>query len=239
MTNHRPYSHTFDHLTDLQVAQYVEALLTGQPSAIDSEIRHHVEECLKCKSEVLGLYSLRYNSQTKSQEISIDAAYDTSGFLKNFQRKSWLKMAALFVIVIGISAVSYYISVPGISQHKQSQSAAGDTAVTITNYASLSRFDESPNLEDLLHSSMRSSTIKVLSPPDGFNAKNQIEFRWENGNSATYYLKILNNREEIVQQDTLQGTQFLLKKLPVPGLYYWKLENQTELLHLGKFIIRR
>lgn len=239
MTNHRRYSHTFDHLTDLQVAQYVEALLTGQPSAIGSEVRNHVEECLQCKSEVLGLYSLRYNSQSTPQKSSTNSTYDPSGFLKNFQRKSWLKMAALFVIVIGISAVSYYISVPGITSHKQSESAAGDTTDTKNNYASLSRFDESPNLEDLLHSAMRSSNIKVVSPPDGFNAKNHIEFRWENGNSATYYLKILNNREEIVQQDTLQGTNFLLKKLPAPGLYYWKLENRTELLHLGKFIIRR
>jgi len=236
MTTNRQYSHSFDHLTDLQVAQYVEALLLGQPTAIDTEVRNHVEECLKCKSEVLGLYSLRYNNQSKPQK---ESSYDTSGFLKNFQRKSWLRMAALFVIVIGISAVSYYITVPGISPKKQSQSAAADTATNPDNYASLSRFDESPNLEDLLHSSMRSSTIKVVSPPDGYNAKNQIEFRWENGISKTYYLKILNNREEIVQQDTLQGKSFLLKKLPAPGLYYWKLENRSELLHLGKFIIRR
>lgn len=239
MTNHRQPSHTYDHLTDLQVAQYVEALLDAEPSRIDPMVRNHVEACLKCKSDVLGLYSLRHNT---GQTFQPAASNDSATLFKKIRRNSWFQIAAVFLIVIGISAVSYYMKDSGQPTQTStiaSQATGVDSTKQTRNYATMSRFDESPNLEDLLHSSMRSTQIKILSPPDGFNAKNEIDFHWTSGKSQTYFLKILDNKEEVVQQDTIHGNSFVMKDVPPPGLYYWKLENQSDLLHLGKFIVRR
>jgi len=77
-----------------------------------------------------------------------------------------------------------------------------------------------------------------LAPQNGQKVKNgNIRFEWQGGEAGPFYLKILNNRgQEVVAIKTEQRRVFVTQKL-LPGLYYWKLETEEELLNLGKFIV--
>lgn len=41
------------HLTEIQIAQFVEALENNDPDSIPEDIRDHVSECFECRSAIL------------------------------------------------------------------------------------------------------------------------------------------------------------------------------------------
>ncbi len=100
----------------------------------------------------------------------------------------------------------------------------------------------SDDLEYLIDQGYRDNNfIKVLSPKNGITVKNEIIFHWETESEQQLYLKVLNNEEEVLHKFTLIKNHLLFniteKKLK-PGLYYWKLESNEELLQLRKFFVK-
>ena len=51
-------------------------------------------------------------------------------------------------------------------------------------------------------------------------------------------LKILTNREVTILTAIVTADTFFTSKKFEPGLYYWKLEADDELLFIGKFFVR-
>ena len=99
----------------------------------------------------------------------------------------------------------------------------------------------SDNLEYLIDQGYRNNNIiKVLSPKDGITVTDEILFKWVSETEEQLYLKILNNEEDVLHKFTPKKNQVLFNitesKLD-PGLYYWKLESDEELLQLGKFFV--
>jgi len=100
----------------------------------------------------------------------------------------------------------------------------------------------SDNLEYLIDQGHRGTDfIKVLSPKNGITVKDEILFNWESEIERQLHLKILNNGEDVLHKFTPKKNQLLFNitesKLD-PGLYYWKLESDEELLQLGKFFVK-
>jgi len=100
------------------------------------------------------------------------------------------------------------------------------------------RFTVNPNLENMVGSSSRSHTVRVVSPLNNADLAGEIQFTLENLPKETCRLKILDNKSRVLHSEILKENRFLLKENLGPGLYYWKLETQKDLLHLGKFFIR-
>ncbi len=101
-------------------------------------------------------------------------------------------------------------------------------------------YDESANLEDFIrHPTYRSSQrIRVLSPANGAIVSRQARFRWQTEYDSSIYWKLLDNKEKIVASDTTRNNEYVLEKITLPpGLYYWKLESDEDLLHVGKFFV--
>lgn len=42
-----------DHLTENEIAQYVDALVSDKQDQLPEEILEHVEECVECKMEII------------------------------------------------------------------------------------------------------------------------------------------------------------------------------------------
>ncbi len=89
----------------------------------------------------------------------------------------------------------------------------------------------------MINSQFRNETIKVNSPANNSTLIDNIIFAWESFTDKPSQLKILSNHNEVIFEYTIQTNQFVLKEILPPGLYYWKLENQTDLLYVGKFFI--
>ena len=92
-------------------------------------------------------------------------------------------------------------------------------------------------LESMIGTTFRSDNFKIKKPGNHavFKKDAIIVFEWENNISLN--LSILNNEEEEQIVESVSGVQFELSSKLDPGIYYWKLETEDDLLHLGKFII--
>ncbi|KAA3633187.1 MAG: hypothetical protein DWQ02_13545 [Bacteroidetes bacterium] len=100
-------------------------------------------------------------------------------------------------------------------------------------------FSPSDDYEALIGTTVRSAAVTDIAPKAGshFNRQEIITFSWDLEKSDLFYVTILNNREEIIIRQEINGSEFSTSKLTTPGLYYWKLENDAEILYVGKILI--
>lgn len=99
-------------------------------------------------------------------------------------------------------------------------------------------FKASPFMEEMVNSySVRSYAITVLSPKIDEDVKGNIFFQWEETEEEPIYLKILNNQAIELYSFTPENNQVLFTEKLKPGLYYWKLESEEDLLFVGKFFV--
>ena len=67
--------------------------------------------------------------------------------------------------------------------------------------------------------------------------KDNITFAWEQTEHQSIHLIIFNNRGDDIFNTVVEDAVFKYSDPLDPGLYYWKLENEDELLYLGKFFV--
>jgi hypothetical protein len=106
-------------------------------------------------------------------------------------------------------------------------------------HSAVSRYRVNPNLENMIGSQVRSGLFEVLGPENGSVIKDPIRFSWKKPLLSPHTLKIVNNKNQVLYTYPVQGSWFDFNETLAPGLYYWKLENQNELLYVGKFFIGR
>jgi len=110
----------------------------------------------------------------------------------------------------------------------------------------LANFEVNPYLESVMQQTYQTSdvSISILSPQTGENFDGTILFQWEikkEGDlfSGPFDLKILNNQEGLIHSERVHGNQLKLERRLTPGLYYWTLEDNGEMLILGKFFVSK
>lgn len=93
---------------------------------------------------------------------------------------------------------------------------------------------------------LRSSefSVSIISPAIGANFAGEVDFSWEVKKDEQVFngpivLKILNNREITVHAATVENGRYACKEKFTPGVYYWTLEEQGEMLYLGKFFVNK
>ncbi len=99
------------------------------------------------------------------------------------------------------------------------------------------RYSVNPNLENMVDSRMRGVLPEALTPQNNSVQKGPIRFSWVNAFSNSHTLKIVNNRNNVVYSFPVSGDYLEIDAKLENGLYYWKLESENELLHVGKFFV--
>ncbi|MHB1051395.1 MAG: hypothetical protein ACYC09_15050 [Bacteroidota bacterium] len=240
------------HLTEEGVALYVDALRLERTAELPAEIRIHVEGCEECQRQIV-----------ESHEIMTAIPVDKSTPHPYFDRQirepavhyTPYRIAAA-IAGVALLAAGYYAIVsrdtspPVITQQDQSSSPREPDA----NYTNAvpdestpnetgsvpmlaDNFIESPNMEDLVHTDFRSTSVEVISPLNGDVVQTPIRFQWK-ASEEEMILKILTNMERTVLSKTVAGNAFTVERKLAPGLYYWKLETKKELVFTGKFLVR-
>jgi hypothetical protein len=162
-------------------------------------------------------------------------------------------VAASIAAVVGLSVLGYWwfnhgsqtgvegpgplAQHPGIADTVQIQPRREEGVVT-RQQPLAAAFAESPEMEDLMKSAVRSEEVEVRSPADGSTVRPGIRFEWTATAKPPFELLILDNRERTVRSVQLQECAYLMKDSLLRGLYYWKLIGEGELLHVGKFKVR-
>lgn len=109
-------------------------------------------------------------------------------------------------------------------------------------------FTPSPYFEEWITENVRAGSDKIefVSSPETEEKfqDEDISFRWRMANEEIISLKIMNNLEEeifISKPDQSQFPDFNVKVsskiFKQSGLYYWRIEDENEVLYVGKFYI--
>jgi len=98
-------------------------------------------------------------------------------------------------------------------------------------------FAVSPYLEEMIIDVSRSYSLIVHMPQPGDTIAGDPFFQWEKIEIQPIHLKILNNRGEELFTVTPEGHRYIHRQKLEPGLYYWKLESEEDLLFVGKFFV--
>ena len=104
-------------------------------------------------------------------------------------------------------------------------------------------FTENKQWEQRLSDRLRSGNdLRMVSPVSGMNYDGKdIEFSWSNGKPQKMFLGLLNNENKEVFYKEVSNTGTILPagELLKPGLYYWVLESEEDILTLGKFYYKK
>jgi hypothetical protein len=249
--NNTNFFTTNNHLSENGIALYVDAIKLERIDNLPATIVHHVEECEECKMQIMEVAELLANEQ---YDKTMDHPF--FGFKKysNSTFPGIYRIAAVFVIAAFIGTIYYFLAnkTPNALQNKQTVAVqqkqlsvpndsstiqSKQTASKLTQDLLAANFEPSPNLDDLVQTQFRSTTIEIISPAVGEVVINPIIFRWKQYDKRLT-IKILSNKESTLVSSSLSGDSFTTSKKIAPGLYYWKLETDDELLFVGKFLVK-
>jgi len=107
-------------------------------------------------------------------------------------------------------------------------------------------FNPSPYYEEWINETVRSGNIlieKVISPKNNDKYSNQsVLFKWLMRENIPVNLVIMNNDDDIIFSTKVAADNFPEYSISVKesdlknsGLYYWRIEDEIEVLYLGKF----
>ncbi len=99
-------------------------------------------------------------------------------------------------------------------------------------------FQPSEEWEEMRNEAVRSTSFEVLQPKSAtvFKLNTKITFQWEGANESRYIIVMNNKGAEVHKAKVITNTFDFDLKLN-PGLYYWKLDSDDDLLHVGSFTV--
>jgi len=99
-------------------------------------------------------------------------------------------------------------------------------------------FTPSSEWDDMVGEVVRSNDFEIIAPKlnEAFKPNTKVSFQWK-GKSEQRYVVVLNNVGDQTHKVLVLSNEIDLDLHLNPGVYYWKLENDEDLLHVGKFTI--
>lgn len=220
-----------NHLNDVTIALFVDAMVLNKEVLLPEEVRAHVEDCQHCKEEILALYEIiKKDNRIQDYENHPYLKSSSSDEKKSFQTNNLLKIAAGFILIVGIGSLIYYIfksqkelvapvnqitkTTDSTDRFNDNKIAETDTGNSIpskkyeSDKSSMQQTElainmkESPLFENLIESHYRSNDIEVSFPRPGhrFINNHTIEFKFEGDIIKPLVLIIYNNKGEKITE---------------------------------------
>lgn len=122
--------------------------------------------------------------------------------------------------------------------NRRSQVSSGPPE-TDANPVLAASFTPSETLDPLAGAITRSGGLSAIRPANGadFEIGQRVVFSWQAQAEQPLTLRLLNNREEEVFSRAAKGGRLESPVGLAPGLYYWKLETEDDLIYVGKFFV--
>ncbi|MEW5799533.1 MAG: hypothetical protein AB1728_11070 [Bacteroidota bacterium] len=213
-------------------------------------IQNHLEHCNQCRIYVESLRSFNAHLQTHltgtpTKRDAEEAEKIGIALIKTTPKSSFYRVAAI-IACAALAGVAYYIVFnesreQQITEKVEIQEKPNNHSFqksTAKQQLIADKFSPSAHLDDLVQTQFRSVAINAISPAINETTTSPISFRWD-GTSQPLLLSILTNKEKRIFSTPVKTTFYTLQEKLQPGLYYWKLEDETDLLFTGKFIVRK
>jgi hypothetical protein len=235
-----------DHLSEEAVALYVDALKLNQLRKLPYDLRDHVSECVSCRISVEQLFSLL--EEEKYDQETVHPFFSSRRGLLGKEISYYYKLAAMVLVAVGIVAACYYFivrqesgpQVPNVTAVGSLKPPVDQHSPEVQKHSELlaENYSPYPNLEDMVNVHFRSGNLQITSPLEDQTAGKNILFAWRGGSAGKVELKIIDNKGGEAFSVSTEIDNYRFSGTLKPGLYYWKLESNDELLHVGKFAVR-
>jgi len=242
------------HLNEEQMAQCADALNNRAYDMLPKDIKVHLEACDLCASEVLSIAEISRHHHDMSIKSTLPKSHTT------VNKSLWplLAVAAtvlIFVlfyfsgflnpkdetpkVVVDLQKDTNDINLVENLENEHLVKTDVKDELNITDNKLLAVFEPNENLEKLfinMQGAYRSTIVKVETPAV-FYPQAADTLRWQNPKDEKLYVEIFDNTEKAIINQKVHADKFSLPKLK-NGLYYWKLINEEyDLLFLGKIIV--
>jgi hypothetical protein len=244
-----------NHLTHEACALYAEAMMVDLEDTLPRAIREHVGHCFQCKKEVFAAYDINNTAPNASNEGHVKT--NTHLNVQHIWISRAFKIAASFILLAGLGALLYDAThnktvtqqkiaaekkievLPTNNRIAENKPISHDTN-TLTKGKEAENTGELEVLEGLIGSHYRNADIKTISPKLNQRLKvgKPIVFEFSPELSEPCSIKVFDhNGVKIVETEKFTSGSFTLHKKLLPGLYYWKLEKDDDLITVSKFIV--
>jgi hypothetical protein len=244
------------HLTDEGIAQYAEALKLDKIESLPERLQQHIANCEDCHRQALELYAVIV--EFDYSEVALTTAKRVT-MSPVWVRRALLAAASIAALIWMVSLLwrpgsgvlkpiapqmvtrdSQLQTMPPSSTKEQRVSKIQVPVEPVPKDVLAANFEPSTTLEELLEGTTRGEEITVNTPLNtaSFAPGQVISFNWTGAGAGPWQVIILNNhnKEQYRLEADAEGLTFTGRLNP--GIYYWKLENETDLIYVGKFFIR-
>ncbi len=100
-------------------------------------------------------------------------------------------------------------------------------------------FVPSESMELLLADQLRSTGLELVSPGNEKvqNWEGGIDFQWAGVSGEGLSIQLENNRGDRLYEQPIVGLTHTIQIELEPGIYYWRLESEEDLLMLGRLVL--
>ncbi len=210
-------------LNDNGIALCADAVVLNRVEELPKKLREQLEESAECRKQVMALAELLNKENLKTEyHPFFDRQAESGGGWSQF-----LKIAAVLLISIMIGLVVYINIDPAQAPE------VPPTEIFAQN------FESNPFYESLVGQTLRTGVngAEIISPDIDEELNLPVTFEWTGMEEMTLHFQLLNNRAEAIYTETVTGFGITYDEPLDPGLYYWRLETDDQLIHVGRFTV--
>jgi len=220
-----------------------------------TDFEEHLLYCKECRNllvETKGIMTLaQYMALHTSKEEPKKVATKKNVMLN----LTWMKAASVLLIAICSAGIIWSLlqkptkslvqsenkTNPG-KNIKDSISTKNISHDSLTNKLAINlrekSFRELPGFEVQIGQEYRSDAIEIISPKGmkTYISSENIDFKWQKTDIKSLVLSLFNNQGKLIFQKEI-STNYILKQRLQPGLYYWRLETEDDIVYTGKFLV--
>lgn len=216
----------------------IDNYLSGNMNNAEAKVfEGHLFHCDSCLSELRLQHSLMQFSQENRNNLENDLqiflaqqSQRTARLQGSNHRQRWLWLAAAILGLLALILIPY-----NISKNPPAQQFAEN-------------FIPVPHLDNRVDAQIRTQTAFALTnvfPQTNrrFSNAKAVEFHWQFVEDLqpppSLQLSIVNNREETVYSASVAQTPHHPDQSFSPGIYYWNVQHENELLLVSRFFIQK
>ncbi len=209
------------HLNSLGISLCADAVLDMMEETLPEEVKVHITLCDECKVDIEELIEVVKTGDIMSWEFPVFRApkLNNKNNSKRFN-KSLFWAAAIFLFLLIITKNSWQ-------------------SIFFFNNKNFINYELNQEMEDLVRDVYRSKSVIIKKPKLNEVVDNPVELRWTNTKGKPSTIVLLDSNGRIVFTELTSDTVLVIKKILEPAQYYWKIENEEELLAIGKFKVAK
>jgi hypothetical protein len=247
------------HLDDNWIAAYISAMQDQSLHQIPDEVRDHVEDCSFCTKLIMSLTAFNAHDQSTGEQINEvieTASHHEKNRIHSLSGNLFLRIAAIVIVLVTVGSVLFFYmqnndrdKIPGIARNNSPLKIQNTTtdSTPVPNKGNTVRtedkskllaanYTELPYMEEMIKENQRNVAFTLLLPDREVVYADSLMFRWKPV-KGTVKLTIRNNRDNTIKEDIITGESYILKDHFAPGLYYWLITVNDDVVKAGKFKI--